>query len=291
MKAAPFDYVRATSLDEVCALLAEAGDQERKIIAGGQTLVPLMAMRMARPDMLIDVNDVAELAGIEDRGAHVAFGACTRQRTIERSDVVSDRLPLVAKAVRNVGHIQTRNRGTIGGSIVHGDPSAELPLAALALEATLVLKTIGGSREITIDGFFEAAMVTNIEPEELLTEVRIPVWSGARIGTGFHETASRQGDFAIVAAAAQVQLADNGTIARAAVSAGGVAPAPVKLHAFEAALVGKQPSEAEIEAAISLIDEVIDPDTDVHATADYRRRVARRLVARAVLDAAAEAGK
>ncbi len=291
MKAAPFDYVRATSLDEVCALLAGAGEEERKIIAGGQTLVPLMAMRMARPDMLIDVNDVTELAGIEDRGDHVAFGACTRQRAIERSDIVSGRLPLVAKAVRNVGHIQTRNRGTIGGSIVHGDPSAELPLAALALDATLALRTTGGSRDIPIDGFFEAAMVTNIEPEELLTEVRIPVWSGGRIGTGFHETASRQGDFAIVAAAAQVQLAGDGTIARAAASAGGVAPAPVKLHAFEAALVGKQPSEAEIEAVIALIDEEIDPDTDVHATADYRRRVARRLVARAVLDAAAEAGK
>ncbi len=291
MKAAPFTYVRATSLDEVCALLAQAGDEERKIIAGGQTLVPLMAMRMARPDMLIDVNDVAELAGIEDCGGHVVFGACTRQRKVELSDIVSDRLPLVAKAARNVGHLQTRNRGTIGGSIVHGDPSAELPLAALALEATLVLKTTGGSREVPIDGFFEAAMVTNIQPEELLTEVRIPVWSGARIGTGFHETSSRQGDFAIVAAAAQVQLAENGAIARAAVSAGGVAPAPVKLRAFEAALVGKQPLEAEIKEAIALIDEEIDPDTDVHATADYRRRVARRLAARAVLDAAAEAGK
>lgn len=289
MKAAAFDYVRASSVDQICQLLADAGDEERKIIAGGQTLVPLMAMRMARPDMLIDINDVTELAGIHDRGDHVAFGAGTRQRAIERSEIVSDRLPLIAKAVRNVGHQQTRNRGTLGGSIVHGDPSAELPLAALALEATMVLRAVSGVTEIAIDGFFEAAMVTNIEPEQLLTEIRIPVWQDARTGTGFHETASRQGDFAIVAAAAQVALAEDGTIARVAISVGGAAPSPVKLHALEAALIGKP--AAGLDAVIALVDEEIDPDTDVHATADYRRRVTRKLVSRAIGDAIAEAGK
>ena len=289
MKAAAFDYVRASSVDEICRLLADAGDEERKIIAGGQTLVPLMAMRMARPDMLIDINDVTELAGIHDRGDHVVFGAGTRQRAIERSDVVSNRLPLVAKAVRHVGHQQTRNRGTIGGSIVHGDPSAELPMAALALEATMILRTVSGETEMAIDGFFEAAMVTNIEPEQLLTEIRIPVWQGGRIGTGFHETSSRQGDFAVVAVAAQVALAEDGTIARAAISVGGAAPSPVKLHALEAALIGK--SADGLDAVIALVDEEIDPDTDVHATADYRRRVTRKLVSRAVGDAIAEAAE
>jgi CO/xanthine dehydrogenase FAD-binding subunit len=289
MKAAAFDYVRATSVDEICRLLADAGGEERKIIAGGQTLVPLMAMRMARPDMLIDINDVTELAGIHDRGDHVVFGAGTRQRAIERSDVVSDRLPLVAKAVRNVGHQQTRNRGTIGGSIVHGDPSAELPMAALALEATMILRTVSGETEMAFDGFFEAAMVTNIEPEQLLTEIRIPVWQDARIGTGFHETSSRQGDFAIVAVAAQLALAEDDTIVRAAISVGGAAPSPVKLHALEAALIGK--SAEALDSVIALVDEEIDPDTDVHATADYRRRVTRKLVSRAVGDAIAEAAK
>lgn len=289
MKAAAFDYVRASSVDEICRLLADAGDEERKIIAGGQTLVPLMAMRMARPDMLIDINDVTELTGIHDRGDHMVFGAGTRQRAIERSDVVSDRLPLVAKAVRHVGHQQTRNRGTIGGSIVHGDPSAELPMAALALEATMILRTVSGETEMAIDGFFEAAMVTNIEPEQLLTEIRIPVWQDGRIGTGFHETSSRQGDFAIVAVAAQVALAEDGTIARAAISVGGAAPSPVKLHALETALIGK-PADG-LDAVIALVDEEIDPDTDVHATADYRRRVTRKLVSRAIGDAIAEAAK
>jgi len=289
MKAAAFGYVRASSVDEICRLLADAGDEERKIIAGGQTLVPLMAMRMARPDMLIDINDVTELAGIHDRGDHVVFGAGTRQRAIERSDVVSDRLPLVAKAVRHVGHQQTRNRGTIGGSIVHGDPSAELPMAALALEATMILRTVSGETEMAFDGFFEAAMVTNIEPEQLLTEIRIPVWQDARIGTGFHETSSRQGDFAIVAVAAQLALAEDDTIVRAAISVGGAAPSPVKLHALEAALIGK--SAEVLDSVIALVDEEIDPDTDVHATADYRRRVTRKLVSRAIDDALAEAAK
>ncbi|MGB0632046.1 MAG: FAD binding domain-containing protein [Alphaproteobacteria bacterium] len=289
MKAAAFDYIRAADIDEVCRLLADAGEDERKIIAGGQTLVPLMAMRMARPDMLIDINDVPGLSGVEDKGAHIAIGGCTRQRALERSEVISDRLPLLAKAVRNVGHIQTRNRGTIGGSIVHGDPSAEIPLAALALEATIVLRSVSGETEVPLDGFFEAAMVTNIEPEQILTEVRIPVWQGGAIGTGFHETASRQGDFAIVAAAAQVELAGDGTIARAAVSAGGVSPSPVKLRGLEAALAGK--GTGDIEAACGALENEIDPDTDVHATADYRARVAKRLVARAVADAMAEAAR
>jgi CO/xanthine dehydrogenase FAD-binding subunit len=289
MKAAAFDYVRARSVDEICKLLADAGDEERKIIAGGQTLVPLMAMRMARPDMLIDINDVTELAGIQDRGDYISFGAGTRQRAIERSDVVSDRLPLMAKAVRNVGHVQTRNRGTIGGSIVHGDPSAEIPLAALALDATMVLRDLSGETEMPIDGFFEAAMVTNIEPQQLLTEIRIPVWQGARIGTGFHETASRQGDFAIVAAAAQIELSEIGAISRAAVTVGGAAPSPVKLRALETALVGVSPDG--IDALMNLVDQNIDPDTDVHATAAYRQRVARSLVSRALADAVGEAGK
>lgn len=291
MKAAAFDYIRASSLDEVCRLLAEAGDEERKIIAGGQTLVPLMAMRMARPDMLIDIGDLDELKGISDAGEYIAIGAATRQRDVERSDLISEKLPLMAKAVRNVGHVQTRNRGTIGGSLVHGDPSAELALAALALDASLMMRDTEAENEQAIDDFFEAAMVTNIAPEQILTQIRVPVWTGGAIGTGFHETSSRQGDFAIVAAAAQVQLSADGTVARAVVSAGGVAPGPVRLKQVGDALAGQTPDEASIEAAVALTDAEIDPDTDVHATADYRARVARQLVRRALTDALEEAGR
>ena len=153
----------------------------------------------------------------------------------------------------------------------------------------MVLRDLSGETEMPIDGFFEAAMVTNIEPQQLLTEIRIPVWQGARIGTGFHETASRQGDFAIVAAAAQIELSEIGAISRAAVTVGGAAPSPVKLRALETALVGVSPDG--IDALMNLVDQNIDPDTDVHATAAYRQRVARSLVSRALADAVGEAGK
>ncbi len=286
MKAAAFEYLRPDSLDQACRLLAEAGDREYKVIAGGQTLVPLMAMRMARPDALVDINHIAGLAGISDRGDHVAVGAMTRQRAVERSDVVVARLPLLAQAIRHVGHQQTRNRGTVGGSIVHGDPAAEIPLVAVTLDASLVLRDLGGVREIGIDGFFEAAMMTGIAPDQILTEIRLPVWDHARVGAAFVETASREGDFAIVAAAAQIALAPDGAVERAAIGVGGVAAAPVRLREVEAALAGGPADAGRIEAALERLDDFISPESDVHATAAYRTRVARRLTARAVAMAA-----
>ena len=287
MKAAAFEYVRAESLDEACRLLAGSG--ERKIIAGGQTLVPLMAMRLARPDMLVDINDLHELRGIRDLGDAVAVGAVTRQRDVERSDLVTRKLPLLAKAILHVGHQQTRNRGTVGGSVAHGDPSAEIPLVALVLDAELTVRDADGETNLSIDGFFEAAMVTGIEADQILTEIRFPVWRNGRIGSSFQETASRDGDFAIVAAAAQIALDGEGAVERAAVTVGGVAPAPVRLRETEAALVGRTPDGRAVEASLNGMEDMISPETDVHATADYRRRVARRLAARAVAAAAGEA--
>ena len=286
MKAAAFDYLRADSLDHACRLLAGAGDREYKVIAGGQTLVPLMAMRMARPDVLVDINGIAGLDGIGDRGDVVAIGAMTRQRAVERSEVVAARLPLLAQAIRHVGHQQTRNRGTVGGSIVHGDPAAEIPLVAVTLDASLVLRDLGGAREIGIDGFFEAAMMTGIAPDQILTEIRFPAWDHPRVGAGFVETASREGDFAIVAAAAQIALAPDGAVERAAIGVGGVAAAPVRLREAEAALAGGPADSGRIAAALERLDDFISPESDVHATAAYRARVARRLTARAVALAA-----
>ena len=287
MKAAAFEYVRAESLDEACRLLAGSG--ERKIIAGGQTLVPLMAMRLARPDMLVDINDLHEIRGIRDLGDAVAVGAVTRQRDVERSDLVTRKLPLLAKAILHVGHQQTRNRGTVGGSVAHGDPSAEIPLVALALDAELTVRDADGETNLSIEGFFEAAMVTGIEADQILTEIRFPVWRNGRVGSSFQETASRDGDFAIVAAAAQIALDGEGAVERAAVTVGGVAPAPVRLRETEAALVGRTPDGRAVEASLNGMEDMISPETDVHATADYRRRVARRLAARAVAAAAGEA--
>lgn len=287
MKAAAFEYVRAGSLDEACRLLAGSG--ERKIIAGGQTLVPLMAMRLARPDVLVDINDLHELEGIRDRGDAVAVGAITRQRDVERSDLVARKLPLLAEAIRHVGHQQTRNRGTVGGSIVHGDPSAEIPLVALALDADLTVRDADGEASLAIDGFFDAAMVTGIEADQILTEIRFPVWRNHRVGSSFQETASREGDFAVVAAAAQIALDGAGAVERAAVAVGGVAPAPVRLRETESALVGRTPDGPAVDASLNGMEDLISPETDVHATADYRRRVARRLAARAIAAAAGEA--
>ena len=287
MKAAAFEYVRTGSLDDACRMLAGPG--ERKIIAGGQTLVPLMAMRLARPDMLIDINDLEELRGIRDLGDVVAVGALTRQRDVERSDLVAQKLPLLAEAIRHVGHQQTRNRGTVGGSVVHGDPSAEIPLVALALDAELTVRDAEGETNLSVDGFFEAAMVTGIEADQILTEIRFPVWQTRRVGTSFREVASREGDFAIVAAAAQIALAEDGTVERAAVTVGGVAPAPVRLRETEFALVGRKPASGVFEAALDGMEDAISPETDVHATADYRRRVVRRLAARTIAAAIGEA--
>ncbi len=289
MKAAAFEYVRPGSLAEACRLLAASGERETKIIAGGQTLVPLMAMRMARPDVLVDINGIPDLAGIRDLGDRLAIGAMTRQREVERSGAVAEKLPLLARAVRHVGHLQTRNRGTVGGSVVHGDPAAEIPLAALLLDATLVLRDAAGESEIPVAGFFEAAMVTNIRPDQILVEIRFPAPSAPRAGAAFLETASREGDFAIVAAAARIALGADGAVESAAVGVGGVAAAPVRLREVEDRLVGMPADAGTVGSAVADLERFIAPETDVHATAGYRARVARRMVANAVLEAAGAA--
>lgn len=290
MKAAEFEYMRAASVAEVCEALANGGDAERKIIAGGQTLVPLMAMRLARPAMLIDINDIDELKGIAVKDGALVIGACTRQRQVELSPEVGENLPLLAKALKFVGHTQTRNRGTVGGSIAHADPSSEIPLTALTLDATFVAQSKAGGTTFAADGFFQFAMVTGLAPDQCLTEIRFPIWNGGgRVGTGFHEVSSRRGDFAVVVAAAQVELAADGTCTRAAIAVGGAAPAQVRIRGLEDALMSTNLDPGTVRDALALVDDAIDPDSDLHATADYRRRVARVLVERAILDAKAEA--
>jgi CO/xanthine dehydrogenase FAD-binding subunit len=290
VKAAEFDYVRVRSVAEACEHL-RAAHGEAKIIAGGQSLVPLMAMRLARPNLLIDINDIPELIGIAVTGGTLAIKAATRQRAIERSVEVRERLPLLAKALRFVGHVQTRNRGTIGGSLVHADPSAEIPLTAVALDATLVAQGPTGRTEYAARDFFLTAMTTALPSDQCLVEVRFPIWDEPRVGTGFDETASREGDFAIVAAAAQVAVAHDGKCVRIAAAVGGAAPIPVRLHAVEGALTGTALSEADVRAAVSTIAPLLDPNSDVHATADYRRRASCVLVERAILAARDEAVK
>ena len=290
MKAAEFDYIRAESVAAACEALAAAGPgEEHKIIAGGQTLVPLMAMRLARPALLVDIDGIPDLDGIAARDGCIAVGAMTRQRAAELSPAIREGVPLLAKALRFVGHLQTRNRGTVGGSLAHGDPAAEIPLAAVTLDAGLEAEGAGGRRVCPANGFFEAPMVTAIAPDECLVEARFPVWNGGRIGAGFQEVASRRGDFAIVAAAAQAALDGDGTCTRIAAALGGVAPGPVRIAALEDALAGTRLEDGAIDTALAAVEAAIEPDDDLHATAAYRGRVAQVLLGRAIREARDEA--
>ena len=288
MKPAEFDYLRAESIEQACrALDGAAGDG--LLIAGGQTLVPLMAMRLARPSLLVDINHIAELTGIAEHGEAIAIRACTRQAEVETSEIVHRRLPLLAKAIRFVGHGQTRNRGTIGGSLANADPSAEIPLVFATLAGEVTATGSGGARRIGADEFFESAMVTTLAPGECLTEIRLPAWEGARIGSGFAEVNTRQSDFAICAAAAQLAFDADGTCARLHLAVGGCAPAPLRLGAIEDALTGTALDDETVARETGRIAELVDPESDVHAGADYRRRIAATLAARAIRQARDEA--
>ncbi len=291
MKPVAFDYISASSLDDVCQYLAEQDDEaDVRLLAGGQTLVPLMAMRLARPTQLIDLNPVAELSGIKEHDNEVEIGALTRQRAAERAPIVARRLPLLAKALPHVGHFQTRNRGTIGGSIATADASAEIPLVAVVLAARLVLESQAGRREIDSAEFFEGPMTTAIRADECLSRIRFPVWPEQKnLGSAFLEVAPRRGDYALVSAAVQIALDDAGTCKRAAIGVGACAPTPLRLTALEEMLVGSRPDEALIGRVSAEVAGRIDPDSNQQASAAYRRRVAPEIVRRALSEAVAEA--
>jgi CO/xanthine dehydrogenase FAD-binding subunit len=289
MKAVDFDYECPASLEAVCRRLVDA-EGEAKIIAGGQTLVPLLAMRLARPALLIDINRIAELQGIEDHGDHVAIRACTRQAAALGDPAVRGRVPLLAKALGFVGHGQTRNRGTIGGSLANADPAAEIGLAALALDAEIEARSLYGERKIHLSQFFTGPMETLLAPDECLTRIRFPVWrDGVRLGTGFQEVSIRQSDFALAAAAVQLALDAGGVCRRIALSIGGADATPVRIAAAEERLRGTRLTERDIAEAAAIARDALSPLSDLHASPVYRRRVAGALVARAVAEAKAEA--
>jgi len=289
MKAAPFEYTRAATLAEACALLAEHG-ADAKLIAGGQSLVPMMAMRLARPAWLIDINRLAELKRLALEGGALVVGAIVRQCDLERDASASKHLPLLGKALKWVGHVQTRNRGTVGGSIVHADPSAEIPLVACVLDATLVLHDDSGPAEVQAREFFFAPMVTAIAPEQCLAEIRFPVWKEARVGCAFDEVSIRHGDFALVSACAQVALDAEGKCVRASLGIGGASPFPQALPEAVERLVGHRLDDKAIAQAADAAAGLVDPDGDLHATTDYRRHLARVMAAR-VLKAAVQDAK
>ena len=281
MKSAPFEYQRAASLAEACALLASHGD-DAKLIAGGQSLVPMMAMRLVRPAWLIDINEIDELKFVVIETDFCRTGACTRQTMIERNEWLGARVPLLRQALAWVGHVQTRNRGTVGGSLAHADPSAELPLAARVLGAKVVVRSAKASRTLDAENFFSGPMTTSMRPDECLEEIRWPVWGRERVGSSFTEIAIRHGDFAMVAAAAQVALDSGGRCTRAAFGLGGVAGTPLAFPRLASRLVGTKLEDKAIEDAAADAAKETDPGSDLHATKEYRRHLARVLAARAL---------
>jgi CO/xanthine dehydrogenase FAD-binding subunit len=285
MKPAPFEYIRATSVAEVCAMLA--ADEDARVISGGQTLIPMLAMRIARPTRLIDIYRLPELSGIRVDGDMLAIGATTRQVLVERSATVRDVCPLLAKALPWVGHPPTRNRGTVGGSVAHADPSAEIPLVAVTLGAEIEITNPDGVSTIPADDFFVGPMLTAVMPGDCVTAVRLPIWSHARIGTGFYEVSARKSDFAFAAAAAQVALDDDGKCIDVALGIGGVGDRAVRLDI--SGLVGGKLDSKSILDGVREAATILEPTSDLHASADYRMRAAVTLGARALGDAVADA--
>ena len=288
MKAAPFDHHAPETVAEAAGLLAEHGD-EAKVLAGGQSLLPMLAMRLTRFEHLVDVSRVPEMQGITTDGG-LRIGASTPQAVAEHDPVVAASVPLVARAIPHIGHFQIRNRGTVGGSIAHADPASELPAVALALDAVLEAASASGTREIAAADFFEGTWSTTLAEDEILVGVRFPVWTG-RQGAAVREVARRSGDFAIAGVAAAVELDGDERITRAAVGLFGVASTPVRASATEAALVGCTVSEATaaLADAARAGTDAFDGVDDLHATAAYRRRVATHLVQTALTAAMKEA--
>ncbi|HTC97930.1 MAG TPA: FAD binding domain-containing protein [Bradyrhizobium sp.] len=285
MKPAPFDYVRPSSLAEVCEILA--ADEDARIIAGGQTLIPMLAMRLARPTRLVDILRLNDLRGIRAEADAVVIGAVTRQVEVERSEIVRRSLPLLTKALPWVGHPPTRNRGTVGGSIANADPSAEIPLVAVTLGAEIEIANPSDRMRMPADEFFIGPMLTSVMPGDCVCAVRFPVWTHKRIGTGFHEVSARQSDFAFVAAAAQVAIDEEGRCIEATLGLGGVGDRAIRIDV--APLLGKVPARAAITEVVRAATVDLEASSDLHATADYRRRVAVTLGTRALEDAFADA--
>jgi aerobic carbon-monoxide dehydrogenase medium subunit len=281
LKPPPFTYLAPQSLEEALSMLAEHGD-EAKPLAGGQSLVPLLALRLARPETVIDLGGVPELAYIRADNGHVAIGAMTRERVAERSEIVRSKVPLLADALPLIGHVAIRNRGTIGGSASHADPAAEIPTMAMAVQAEFVAASAArGTRTIPAAEFFQGFLTTALEPDELLVEIRFPV---APAGTmvAFQEAARRHGDFAMVGVATSVLVRD-GSVADARIALAGVSDMPLRCHEAEEVLTGSPPSVGAIDEAASVAAADLTPGSDLHGSSAYRKHIARVLVRRALL--------
>lgn len=289
MKPAPFRYVAAESLGQALAAKVAGGDEAR-FLAGGQSLVPAMNFRLARPAMLIDINPLFELDYVRAAGeGGLRIGALTRHRTLERDELVAKHAPLVAEAVRQVAHPQIRNRGTLGGNLAHADPASELPAVMLALGARFRARSARGERWLEAADFFRGPLTTALGPEEMLVEIALPGLP-PRSGTCFLEVARRRGDYALLGVAAVVTLGEDGTCTAAGLALCNAGATPVRAVKAAAALVGRRAGEREIGEVAAAVAGEIDPPDNVHATAAFRRHLAGVLTRRALRAAAGRAG-
>jgi CO/xanthine dehydrogenase FAD-binding subunit len=287
MKPAAFDYVVAESVEAAVAALA-AADGEAKILAGGQSLVPMLNFRLLRPSILVDINRIPDLAFIEERADEIAIGALTRHYRLETSPVVAQHLPVLAEAMRHVAHLAIRNRGTIGGSLSHADPAAELPMLALLLDATLHVVSPAGPRTIPARDFFLGPLTVDLGADEMVVRIVIPKLPPAT-GWGFAEVARRSGDFALAGIAATLTLRA-GAIAQARIAMTGIDETAKRANEAEALLIGRKLTPDLIEAAIVAVRAGVNPPADLHASSDYRRHLVGVLAGRAVTDAWRRAG-
>jgi CO/xanthine dehydrogenase FAD-binding subunit len=282
MKPAAFEYVRPESIDEVVSLLAEHGG-EAKIIAGGQSLMPLLNFRMLRPALLIDINRIPDLGAVTEEAGRLRVGARTRHHTLEMSPIVAGQFPVLSEAMSHVAHLAIRNRGTIGGSLSHADPAAELPMMAMLLDAEIEVRAKRENRKIAAADFFVAPLTSALEEDEFVTEITLPKLP-VQSGWAFEEFAQRSGDFAIAAVAALLSLRD-GKIENVRIAAMGVDETPLRFRDVEAELAGRTPTVDLMRSAAASMRAIVQPTTDLKASADYRRHLVEAIAQRVLVKA------
>ena len=284
MKPPRFQYCAPRLIEEALSLL-DTYAEDIKVLAGGQSFVPLLNMRLAGPAYIVDINHISELHYLETEDGYLSIGALARQRQVERSILVQEQHPLLVKTLEHIGHMQIRNRGTVVGSLAHADPAAELPALLTCLDGEVLAQSIRGERVIKAQEFFTGYLSTSLEPNELLVEARFP-WVPEQAGWSFMEFARRSGDYALVGAAAVLTPAPDDTCMSASIAYLGVAGAPARGHAGEAILTGSAMDEQTIELAAEAARDVVSDDmSDVHASAEYRRTLAAELTRRVLKSA------
>ena len=285
MKPAKFDYFAPATLDEALELLAQHG-ADAKVLAGGQSLMPMMNLRLVRPAVVIDINQVQGLSGISAADGTITVGALARQRQLQESDVIRASFPMMTAAIGHIGHFQIRNRGTIGGSLAHADPAAELPALCTALDAEFVIADSNATQTMSAAEFAIGPLITSLAPEQLLTEVRLPTL-GDGWRWGFREVSRREGDFALVGSVAMLRTDGDGVCQEARITMFAVGDGPSRVPAAEQVLVGRVVDDEVRRSAAALVSEAVMPGSDIHASAEYRKEVSAVMARRALEDACA----